>query len=405
VLFRISSMVLGFVNTWLITNYFGDAVYGRFAVALTILQLTAMVFALGTPTAFVSFSGKFDDDSQRKGLFNKISIIVFFSTLIPAILFFFGAEFISLQLFNKQKLTPYIIILGLGVVLVTLHGVMCNYFVATKKFITHGLLLFLIPNILFFILLITVSQLNYPPFFTFLAYTASFSLTSIVGFLVIYFNKHKPGKTQLSTKAILKSSTPMMISGLFLVLLSWTDTLMLGFFEPESEIGIYNVAIKVGYLTLFIVASMNVIIMPKVSELFHLQDFKAMKTIVNKTTQTIILLTIPVALFIIFLSKTILSFFGDSFTSGSLALIIITTGTLINAAMGNGDQILNMTNNQNIVKNIFIAGFIINVTFNLVLIPLFGINGAAAASLVTNVFINILIVLVIKKRLGFYTMF
>jgi O-antigen/teichoic acid export membrane protein len=95
--------------------------------------------------------------------------------------------------------------------------------------------------------------------------------------------------------------------------------------------------------------------------------------------------------------------FGSSFAAGRTTLILITIGALFNAMAGNVDQILNMTNNQKSVKNIFILGFLLNVILNLFLIPKYGIEGAATSSLITNIVVNIVFVIIIKKKLGFLT--
>jgi O-antigen/teichoic acid export membrane protein len=148
---------------------------------------------------------------------------------------------------------------------------------------------------------------------------------------------------------------------------------------------------------------MNVVIMPKVSELFYQNNMIEIKKIVNRTTQLVIILTIPLAVAILFFSEFILKLFGSSFAAGRTTLILITIGALFNAMAGNVDQILNMTNNQKSVKNIFILGFLLNVILNLFLIPKYGIEGAATSSLITNIVVNIVFVIIIKKKLGFLT--
>ncbi|MDP5001477.1 MAG: polysaccharide biosynthesis C-terminal domain-containing protein, partial [Flavobacterium sp.] len=75
------------------------------------------------------------------------------------------------------------------------------------------------------------------------------------------------------------------------------------------------------------------------------------------------------------------------------------------AMAGNVDQILNMTNNQVLLRNITILSFFVNISLNFLLIPYYGINGAAFASLISNVVINTLCLYYIKKKLGFYTLF
>jgi O-antigen/teichoic acid export membrane protein len=401
--FRMIAMILSFFSMWVITNFYGESVFGLYSIALTILQISVMIFGLGIPIAFVSFTGAFINESKVKGFFIKTLKIVLLSALIPTLIYLVFADFVANYIFNKGSLKIYFQILSLTIPFMISHEIICYYFMSIKKFITYGIFIFILPNVLFIALLIIFHFYDFELHYSFLAYAISILITSLIGFLAILLNKTSIEYPLISAKVVLNKSLPMMLSGVFLLLLNWTDVLMLARFETESQIGIYNVAFKVGYLTLFFVVSMNVIIMPKVSELFHKSYFHEMKRVVNKATQVIILLTIPLAAILIFFSKYILSFFGEAFISGSTVLILITVGGLFNALTGNVDQILNMTDNQKLVRNIFIIGFIINVILNLILIPNYGILGAAVSSLVTNIFINSIFVLVIKKKLGFYT--
>ncbi len=63
-----------------------------------------------------------------------------------------------------------------------------------------------------------------------------------------------------------------------------------------------------------------------------------------------------------------------------------------------------MTENQNVLRNITIVSFFVNLALSYLLIPRYGIEGAAMASLLTNVLINVLCLYYIKKKLGFYTL-
>ena len=86
-------------------------------------------------------------------------------------------------------------------------------------------------------------------------------------------------------------------------------------------------------------------------------------------------------------------------------MIIVSIGVLFSAMAGNVDQILNMTDNQRIFRNITIVSFFLNLLLSYLLIPYYGIERAAIASLVTNVIINSICLYYIKRKLGFYTLF
>ncbi|MEC4003519.1 flippase [Flavobacterium sp. SUN052] len=401
-LFRMIAMVLSFLTISFITNFFGKENFGSYSLSLTVLQMVVMVFAVGTPYAFVSFTGGFDSHEKAKGLLIKTTKIILIISVFPMFFFLFGAQFLAQFLFSKPELTNYFKIISLSIPFMILHELLCYYFISIKKTLIYSLITFIFPNVLFLGFLAIIYFLKLPNYLILLCYTTSFFVSVLIGFLIVFSGK-KSINPMVSSKEILKKSFPMMVSGIFLILLNWTDILMLGRLETASNIGIYNAAFKVGYLALFFVVSMNVVVMPKISELYHKKDNQELKKVVNRATQIVILLTVPTALILILFSKSILGLFGSGFQAGSTTLILITLGALFNAMTGNVDQILNMTNNQHVVKNIFFIGFILNVLLNLYLIPKYGIEGAATSSLITNILVNSIFVVIIKKKLGFYT--
>jgi len=158
-------------------------------------------------------------------------------------------------------------------------------------------------------------------------------------------------------------------------LINWTDVLMLGSFSTEENVGIYNAAFKVGMIVYIIIISMSIVIGPKVTEAYESKNFSELKKIIQKATQLITFVTLPIVLLIIIFSEYLLSYFGNAFIAGKTVLIIIAISTFISAVCGNVDLILNLTNNKKLVFYINIFVFLINLILNYFLIPTYGING------------------------------
>ena len=70
----------------------------------------------------------------------------------------------------------------------------------------------------------------------FLDYVLSIVITVIIGFVIAFYKCRKFDLPNLSSKEILKKSIPMMVGSMFLLLLNWTDILMLGKMETEENI-------------------------------------------------------------------------------------------------------------------------------------------------------------------------
>lgn len=400
-MFRFLGMVLNYVITLLITSIYGSSNYGLYAISLTILQLMVMFFSFGIPSAFVSFSGAFESENQNKGLLLKSYLLVTILSVIPLILFFFNVDLIT-NFYGKPDLKSFLQMVALSILFMVFHEINCNYFLSLKKFYWFGLTYFVFPNVLFLIFILFSKLFQLPNYCILLSYTLSVFITVVVTLFII-FRKLEFMKVTIKSKEILKRSLPMMASGFFLILLNWTDVLMLGKFESERNIGIYNAAFKIGYLTLFFVMAMGSLIIADVARFFNNNQNLELHLTVKKATQLTAILTIPLATIIIVFSEQLLFLFGSEFIEGRTALILITLGALFNALTGNVDQFLNTTGNQISVRNVMFVGFLINICLNFILIPIYGINGAAFSSLVVNVIVNTIFIIIIKKKFGFYT--
>ena len=400
--FRIGGLGLNFIITRIITHTYGEAVFGSYSLAFTIAQATGIFFALGFPNALISYIGlrpMQNPHSQymlRKGIKVLAPII-----LLPLLAYFFGAAFIANDVFSKPGLYNYLLIAAFTVPAMVLHEFMLYFFIATGNNLKFNIFMFGVPNVVLLCLLFFIK--NVPGHYTFLFYFISVALTLAAECFFSFKNYKGHKDTVLTARQMVAFASPMMFSGVMLYLLNWTDVFMLGAQVSEKSLAHYNLAYKIASLSMLVIISMNVVLAPKIASLFNGGNLDELHKTVRKTTHIIIVLTTPLATGIIIFSNFLLGFFGNGFMGGKEALIIITIGFWLNALTGNVDQILNMTGNQKILQNITIAGFIVNVSLNFLLIPRYGINGAAMASLLTNVLFNLTCLAFIKKKLGFYT--
>jgi O-antigen/teichoic acid export membrane protein len=403
-LYRIVGLFLNFFITFFIAKNYGEEVYGNYSLIFTLLQASSMIFALGLPNAIISYLGLHKiEDHFSQFILKKGLKIVLLSSIIPSGVYFFFKEFIALDIFGNSKLIPYLKIIAFTLPFAIIHEFILNFFIATKKFLKFNIFMFLVPNFIFLLLLATISISNENESLTFTFYSIAISITLIIEFFFAFKKAEVAIFDKLSTKQILQFSSPMMLSSLFLFLLNWTDVFMLGFLTSTREVGIYNLAYKLASLSMLVIISVNVVLAPKISELYQSNQLLELHKTIQKVTRIVFLITIPIVLFLIIFSEFILGMFGTNFIEGKTALIIIAIGMLFNVLTGNVDQILNMTNSPKILKNITLFGFVINVALNSFIIPKYGINGAAIASLITNIVFNALCLLYIKKKLGFYT--
>ena len=87
------------------------------------------------------------------------------------------------------------------------------------------------------------------------------------------------------------------------------------------------------------------------------------------------------------------------------ALILLAFGQFVNSISGSVGYILQMTGKHKVFQNIILAATIINIVLNAVLIPVYGISGAAFASMVSLMFWNLTSVVYIRTNLNIMTLY
>lgn len=403
-IFRVFGLLTSFLTTIIITRLFGLDTFGNYSLVFTIAQAAAMIFALGIPSALIKIVGNNNlNFLQAKKILIKAIKITAGISLIPILVFSFGADFISTEIFKSEELINYFLIITLSMPLFIFHEIFLYFFIATKKFRQYNLFMFVLPNFFLIVFLYLFYYFNQPEYYSFLAFAVSILVVVTLEAITIFELNPKKETSFVSTRELVKIASPLMFSGLMLFLLNWTDVIMLGIMMKDEDVGIYNVAYKVGSVGYLVIVSVNLIIMPKMAELYGQGKMLELKKLIHNSTRLIAVLSIPIVLVLIFFREFILSLFDEDAIKGAASLIIVALGVLFSAVCGNIDQILNMTNNEKIFRNIAFGCFFVNLVLNYFLIPYYGIEGSALASLITNVILNAVGLYYVKKKLGFYT--
>jgi O-antigen/teichoic acid export membrane protein len=190
-----------------------------------------------------------------------------------------------------------------------------------------------------------------------------------------------------------------MITGLQLIN-NYADLIILGIFRSDGEVGIYRAVFQVALLVIFGLQAMNQVIQPHFAHLYEQGQMDRLQRLVTTSARAILALALPpVVIFIVFGTELLGLVFGDAFRAGGVTLAILAAGQLVNAGMGSVGMLLNMTGHErDTLKGVCVAAAS-NVVLNVVLIPPFGMAGAAIASALTLLFWNLILWFFVKLRL------
>ncbi len=179
-----------------------------------------------------------------------------------------------------------------------------------------------------------------------------------------------------------------------------TDMLMLGTMLGAKPTGIYAVASRLAQFIGLALFAVNRPLGPAIASLYFTGDRSELQRLVTKSARAGLLSAIPVAIIFILFGRTILSLFGTEFVAGRMALTILSIGQFINVATGSVAVILVMTAHERDVVIGLGLSTVVNVLLNALLIPVWAIEGAAMATSAALILWNVLLMILVYRRLG-----
>lgn len=400
---RIGGMGLGYVVAILISQFYGAEVYGRYSIMVTFMQFSVMIFSLGLPIAIIRLTAE-KENFNTIPLYNYLAKsvkLLILSGLLGSLIIYFSSNLIGYHFFKDPKLTEIFKYLSFFFILLLLQDFSTKYFSGRKKFLEYGLSMFIFPNILFLILFFTFRWFNpADENYVYLSYLIALAVLGII--LIFFIPLNKQTIKNYPYKKLLSLSIPILFSSAFLFISNWTDIFMLGAMVSKADVGIYSAAYKLSTLALLVILTINIVIAPKIAELYSTKNLKQLKITVHYANKLMSLLSLPIVLGLIIFRKFLLMQFGTDFLQGSSTLILLTIGFFFNSMTGTVAQILNMTDHQKTLRNLTFGMAVLNISLNFLLIPKYGITGAAIASLISQVFLNLFSVYMIKRIHGFW---
>jgi O-antigen/teichoic acid export membrane protein len=393
----VSGSFLRYLFQIIIARHLGTDLFGLFFVGLAVYNVGSMVAAFGLPIGTVRYVAIYDGEKDKKRIKGTISAagkLAALSGIIVSAFIFFFSTLISKYFFHNENLS---IILKLFALVIPLTN-LTTIFVSSSqgfKVLSHKVKVreFLEPSVRLTAVII---------FFIFgwmlngviLAYLISSALGAVCAFYLLkkIFPEisDKTFEPRRETRKLLSFSWPLLFINFFGLVMLWTDTIMLAYFTTAQDVGIYSAAQRTALLGSIVIVSFVSIFSPIISDLYNKGKTGSLNSYLKAVTKWIFTLCFPVYLILIYSSRSILSLFGKPFIQGSASLIILCAGWIVYSSASLSGQMIVMTGRQKLQLINMIGILTVNIVLNLILIPKFQIQGAAAATSISLVLFSIL---------------
>lgn len=392
----ILARLFGFLRRFAVIRLLTPEDYGFFALGMTIvgvyILLSTMGLQLGSQRYIAYYQGKGDVERTRgvivstlkatalaaslmtvlaillagplSSLFDKPEMKEVLLWLVPLIFLTVGIEIASSIYMGFQRVEVRVLSKDLGLYLVSL--VFVFSFLLVRRDLESLLLAMVISHVIVALLTAFYSVRRFPM-------------------------KIRGGRREKMTRELIIFSLPLFAVSAFNFLMIQLDTLMLGYFETATMIGIYNAAFILAQVLSVFLAAVAGIYMPVTANMMAKGYDDEIHMLYRSTTKWLFVFSLPLFLiFFMFPSRIMGLAFGGVYPLGARALQLLCLGEFVHTLLGPNGMTILAYGKSRVLLIISATATVLNVVLNILFIPRWGINGAAIASFVSLIFVNLL---------------
>ena len=395
---------LRYLTQVLLARWMGASEYGVYAYAFTWANLLSVFATLGFTTGVLRFVPEYltkRDWAHLRGLIRRVRQLVFLAGIVLA-----AVGGLVLLFLRSPQMDVSALLLGMGLVpLLALMSVQTEMVRGTQRIaLAYAPPMLLQPVLALGTAFFVLKALGA---LTGVATIGAFTLAVLVvlavqsrGLIRVLPREALLAPPSYETSGWLRVSLPLLLVSGSLIVLNQADILMIGFFLGPREAGIYTAATKTAALVSFVLVAVNAIAAPMISELHAKGDREKLQEMVSAAARWMFWPSLGVTLGLVLFGGAVLGFFGAEFSEGYLALVLLALGQLVNASVGPVGYLMSLTGHQDLSARVYGLSALVNVGLNALLIPIWGLLGAAVATMVAMVLWNVWLYGLVGRLLG-----
>jgi O-antigen/teichoic acid export membrane protein len=414
------SKILGYLYRIIIARHYGPEVYGLFSLAIMISGVVIAVSAIGLSEGSLRFISVYrgrKEVEKIKYLFRFSLIALTITGILSGLLLFFLADYISVTFFHNAALSIYLKIFGIIIPASTLSFPFMAALRAHEEIYWYSFIYNISQNTIKVLILGLFIFLGFNSNATSLSYLAGVFGMLVLSYLICrykiphIFENHNltHDESGLLRKEVMSYSIPILFFGIIAMIFYWIDSFSIGIYKGATEVGFYNVAVPIAMALTIAPEIFMQLFFPMITKFYARNKIKLIEQLSKQVTKWILIINLPVfAIMIVFPGAIINIFFGSQYLVAENALRILAIGSLASSIFITSTQLISVIGKSKLVLMNIVIASLINLGLNTILVPMqkiwfiensLGLNGAALATLISVIILNLLFVYQSHKHL------
>lgn len=371
----------------------GSSQWGTFSYAIALMAIFAIISDIGVNSVLIREKSKSDNYPEfiATGVFIKITLSIIASLAL------LGYGLLSKESGAVRDLLPFMSII------LFLDSIREFGFTLNRAFEKMELEAFgkILTTIILTILGIFLLSKNG----TALSLSYAYIISSTVGVVMGCFFLRKELKyitrnfNRKLIRELLKEAWPLGLISIFGILLTNINTILLGWLKTIDMVGIYSVAQKPTQILYMMPGLIGIAVLPIFSRLAKSDKDNFKKIVKESTTLMFVMACVATLIILIFGKFLILSLFGQTYIDASMPFKIMSLALITNAPSIIFSNALFAEGRQKVTSLAIGTGVVVNLVLSFILIPSFGVNGAALSATLAQMTSNVIIITYARRNI------
>ncbi len=393
---------IGGLNTiFLYTNFLEKEYYGLVSYLLTTSNLIWPLMAFGMHNTLIKFFSSYTDTDQRDRFMWFVLVLPLGTSGVLGMIGYFCYHHILSYFEGENAIvqpylwTIYVIALAMAYfeiffawAKVQLKSVFGNFMKEVFHRFAVAILLFAV-----YFEVLSVSHFIYALVVVYILRLISIKLYAFR----LHFPKFHLALPQ-NYKEVLLYSTLILLAGSIAIIMIELDKFMIQQYLPIGDVAVYGMCAYIASVIIVPSRAMHQITYPLTAKLLNEQNYRELHILYKQTSLSLLVISGLMFLLIICNVRELYELVPDDYQLFMIVVVLIGLAKVCESLLGNNNAILF---SSKYYKSVLVLGIILAISavgLNILLIPMYGVNGAAVATFLAVSVYNILKIYYVKQK-------
>ena len=405
VLYGIAQQLLpltGLLALILITKFIGVGEYGIYALVVTTSGVLFLFVSLMFPSGLIRFLPGEKDRKVISATFVSVLLVSLLGGAIVMLATHFFSDTLATKIFHDVKARTYLYIIVAKLLFDSWHGILFSYFRILEQ-VKRYLKYYISYNLVNMALIAAAVFWKGDLLYVFLALLLNSIMISVL-LSVIFLREQGWAKPDLEiVKPYLSFCLPLIVPQIMYWVITLSDRYIIAYFWGAKEAGIYDAAYNLPLLVAGVNNAVWFVLMPVVARLWNTGDYEKVKRYFSWSVKLFAILGIPMTFGLVMLSNPLLNIISTAEVAqeGWKVVPFVSLSHISYVIYGYGADVFVLQRRPKMIAYFMSAAAAVNLIGNFLLIPGYGIIGAAISTLIAYSLLALISVISIKRVFTF----